>query len=211
MKRNLILLVCNVSIVATLLTLSAIYITSEENGLKSIDSSNNRINKGFENYFETKVRTENKHTTTKTMLDKNIDDGKKDGKAKNSNFFNQNVFKHVDKILTDLQIQSESPRLPQDGGLIKMEGFDYIEFEIDLKDCSFEKFGQFVNRLEKSDKIFIIDRFEFENSVERGVQRALRNNGIFPGKNINMKIWAVNLSKSMAENSTKKKSNKGVK
>ena len=138
------------------------------------------------------------------IIYKNIYDGKKDGKSKNSNYFNQNVFKHVDKILTDLKIQSESPRLPQDGGIVQMDGFDYIEFEIDLVDCSFEKFGQFVNRLEKNDKIFVIDRFEFENSVGRGVQKALQNDGIFPGKNISMKIWAINLNKSSPSNIKKK-------
>ena len=209
MKRNFILLACNAFIIIILLILSAIYINTNNGGLASIDISNNSINKGFEKYFETKIRVENKHITTKTMLDKNIDDGKKDGKTKNSNYFNQNVFKHVDKILTDLQIQSESPRLPQDGELIAMDGFDYIEFEIDLVDCSFEKFGKFVNRLEKSDKIFVIDRFEFENSVERGVQRALQNDGNFPGKNISMKIWAVNLNKSIA--GAKNKDSKGPK
>jgi len=139
-----------------------------------------------------------------SIIDKNIYDGKKDGKSKNSNYFNQNVFKHVDKILTDLKIQSESPRLPQDGAIVQMDGFDYIEFEIDLVDCSFEKFGQFVNRLEKNDKIFVIDRFEFENSVGRGVQKALQNDGIFPGKNISMKIWAINLNKSSPSNIKKK-------
>ncbi len=204
MKRNFILLACNLVTAIILLILSAIYINTNNGGLDSIDSSNRRINNNFEKYFETKVQVDNKHITTKTMLDKNIDDGKKDGKTKNSNYFNQNVFKYVDKILTELQIQSESPRLPQDGELIQMDGFDYIEFEIDLVDCSFEKFGQFVNRLEKSDKIFVIDRFEFENSVERGVQRALQNEGIFPGKNISMKIWAVNLSKSTQSNIKKK-------
>ena len=85
-----------------------------------------------------------------------------------------------------------------------MDGFDYIEFEIDLVDCSFEKFRQFVNRLEKNDKIFVIDRFEFENSVGRGVQKALQNDGIFPGKNISMKIWAINLNKSSPSNIKKK-------
>ena len=196
MKRNFILLACNLLTIIILLVLYSLFINPNKDGLNSIDKSNRKINKNFEKYFETKVQVDNKHNTTKTMLDKNIDDGKKDGKSKNSNYFNQNVFKHVDKILTDLQIQSESPRLPQDGELIQMDGFDYIEFEIDLVDCSFEKFGQFVNRLEKNDKIFVIDRFEFENSVERGVQKALQNDGVFPGKNISMKIWAINLNKS---------------
>ena len=196
MKRNFILLACNLLTIIILLVLYSLFINTDKGGLNSIDKSNRKINKNFEKYFETKVQVDNKHNTTKTMLDKNIDDGKKDGKSKNSNYFNQNVFKHVDKILTDLQIQSESPRLPQDGELIQMDGFDYIEFEIDLVDCSFEKFGQFVNRLEKNDKIFVIDRFEFENSVERGVQKALQNDGVFPGKNISMKIWAINLNKS---------------
>ena len=196
MKRNFILLACNLLTIIILLVLYSAFINPDKGGLNSIDKSNRKINKNFEKYFETKVQVDNKHNTTKTMLDKNIDDGKKDGKSKNSNYFNQNVFKHVDKILTDLQIQSESPRLPQDGELIQMDGFDYIEFEIDLVDCSFEKFGQFVNRLEKNDKIFVIDRFEFENSVERGVQKALQNDGVFPGKNISMKIWAINLNKS---------------
>lgn len=204
MKRNFILLACNLLTIITLLVLYSLFINTDKDGLNSIDKSNRKINKNFEKYFETKVQVDNKHNTTKTMLDKNIDDGKKDGKSKNSNYFNQNVFKHVDKILTDLQIQSESPRLPQDGELIQMDGFDYIEFEIDLVDCSFEKFGQFVNRLEKNDKIFVIDRFEFENSVERGVQKALQNDGVFPGKNISMKIWAINLNKS-TQNKVKKK------
>ena len=204
MKRNFILLACNLLTIIILLVLYSLFINTDKGGLNSIDKSNRKINKNFEKYFETKVQVDNKHNTTKTMLDKNIDDGKKDGKSKNSNYFNQNVFKHVDKILTDLQIQSESPRLPQDGELIQMDGFDYIEFEIDLVDCSFEKFGQFVNRLEKNDKIFVIDRFEFENSVERGVQKALQNDGVFPGKNISMKIWAINLNKS-TQNKVKKK------
>ena len=204
MKRNFILLACNLLTIIILLVLYSLFINTDKGGLSSIDKSNRKINKNFEKYFETKVQVDNKHNTTKTMLDKNINDGKKDGKSKNSNYFNQNVFKHVDKILTDLQIQSESPRLPQDGELIQMDGFDYIEFEIDLVDCSFEKFGQFVNRLEKNDKIFVIDRFEFENSVERGVQKALQNDGVFPGKNISMKIWAINLNKS-SQNKVKKK------
>ena len=142
MKRNFILLACNLLTIIILLVLYSAFINPDKDGLNSIDKSNRKINKNFEKYFETKVQVDNKHNTTKTMLDKNIDDGKKDGKSKNSNYFNQNVFKHVDKILTDLQIQSESPRLPQDGELIQMDGFDYIEFEIDLVDCSFEKFGQ---------------------------------------------------------------------
>ena len=204
MKRNFILLACNLVTTIILLVLYTLYISSDEDGLDSLDSSNRKINKNFEKYFETKVQVDNKHNTTKTMLDKNIYDGKKDGKSKNSNYFNQNVFKHVDKILTDLKIQSESPRLPQDGAIVQMDGFDYIEFEIDLVDCSFEKFGQFVNRLEKNDKIFVIDRFEFENSVGRGVQKALQNDGIFPGKNISMKIWAINLNKSSPSNIKKK-------
>ena len=65
------------------------------------------------------------------FISKNIYDEKEDGKSKNSNYFNQNVFKYVDKILTDLQIQSESPRLSQDGGLVPMDGFEYIELEKD--------------------------------------------------------------------------------
>ncbi len=208
MKRNLILLACNLVGAIILMLLSVLYIDHQEAGFTEIDRGIRKINKDFEKYFEKKVQAEDKHITTKEMLDKNIDDGKKI----NSNYFNQNVFKYVDEILTDLQIQNESPKLPQDGEIKKMDGFDYIEFELFLTDCSFEKFGQFVNRLEKSDKIFVIDRFEFENSVDRGVQRALKNEGIFPGKDISMKIWAVNLNKSKVTNtSTKKKSDEDMK
>ena len=113
----------------------------------------------------------------------------------NSDHFKQNVFRLVDDILIDLQIENESKALPQDSQIKQMEGFEYVEFELLLLDCSFEKFGQFVNRLEKSDKIFVIDRFEFENGVDRGIQRALKSEGVFPGKDISMKIWAINIKK----------------
>ena len=126
----------------------------------------------------------------------------------NSDHFNQNVFRLVDDILIDLQIENESKELPQDSEIKQMEGFEYIEFELLLLNCSFEKFGQFVNRLEKSDKIFIIDRFEFENGVDRGVQRALKNDGIFPGKDISMRIWAINLNDKSKSSSTTKKTDK---
>ena len=63
----------------------------------------------------------------------------------------------------------------------------------------------------ESEKIFIIDRFEFENSVDRGIQRALKNEGTFPGKDISMKIWAINLNKSKTTNTNNKNSNKDMK
>ena len=183
------------------MVLSFIYVDSKERGLPQIKIKNNNIDAGFEKYFKTKVDEEKKHTVTESMLKKNIDKGEK----VYTNYFNQNVFRLVDDILVDLQIENESKELPQDSEIKKMEGFEYIEFELLLLNCSFEKFGQFVNRLEKSDKIFIIDRFEFENGVDRGVQRALKNEGIFPGKDINMRIWAINLNdKSKSSNTTKK-------
>ena len=72
--------------------------------------------------------------------------------------------------------------------------FEYIEFEIAIR-CSFEKFGKFVNKLEKRNKIFINDRFEFSNSINHGVQKALSNNGEYHDKEITMRIWAINLNK----------------
>ena len=77
MKRNFILLACNLVTTIILLVLYTLYISSDEDGLDSLDSSNRKINKNFEKYFETKVQVDNKHNTTKTMLDKNIYDGKK--------------------------------------------------------------------------------------------------------------------------------------
>ena len=47
----------------------------------------------------------------------------------------------------------------------------------------------------ESNKIFIIDRFEFSNSINHGVQKALSNNGAYPNKEITMRIWAINLNK----------------
>ena len=186
------------------MVLSGIYISSKERGLPQIKTKNNKIDAGFEKYFKTKVDEEKKHTVTESMLKKNIDKGEK----VYTNYFNQNVFRLVDDILVDLQIENESKELPQDSEIKKMEGFEYIEFELLLLNCSFEKFGQFVNRLEKSDKIFIIDRFEFENGVDRGVQRALKNDGIFPGKDISMRIWAINLNDKSKSSSTTKKTDK---
>ena len=72
MKRNFILLACNLVTTIILLVLYTLYINSNEDGLDSLDSSNRKINKNFEKYFETKVQVDNKHNTTKTMLDKNI-------------------------------------------------------------------------------------------------------------------------------------------
>ena len=193
MKRNLILLA---TIVISAFILMLLYNLSLKDNVRIVSKKNTLLDRGFENYFETKVKTENKHSTTKDMLDKNMDNGKK----VNSEYFTQNVFKHVDAILTDLQIQSESPSLPQDSEIKKMDGFDYIEFDLVVSNCSFEKFGKFVNRLEKSDKIFIIDRFEFENAINIGIRKAQKNDGIFPGKDITMKIWAINLHKSKSSN-----------
>ena len=200
MKKNLILLI---NILITLIILSLLHNLSLNKNIKKISVNNKKLNKAFENYFETKVKVENKHATTKDMLDKNIDNGN----TNSPDYFTQKVFKHVDAILTDLQIQSESPRLPQDGGITKMDGFDYIEFDLIITDCSFEKFGKFVNRLEKSDKIFIIDRFEFENRLDRRIQKAIKD-GAFPGKDITMRIWAVNLNKSTVTNNTNQKDDK---
>ena len=84
MKRNFILLACNLVATAILLVLYYVFIYSDIGGLDSIDSSNRKINNNFEKYFETKVQVDNKHNTTKTMLDKNIYDEKKDGKSKNN-------------------------------------------------------------------------------------------------------------------------------
>ena len=43
--------------------------------------------------------------------------------------------------------------------------------------------------------IFMIDRFEFSNTLAHGVQKARSDNGVFPDKKIKMRVWAINLEK----------------
>ena len=129
------------------------------------------------------------HPTSDEMLSKNLDNGKKNDPA----YFGQDVYNHVNHILQNLGIKNESRELPQLSNTKSMMGFDYIKFEIEIS-CSFEKFGKFVNRLEKNNKIFMIDRFEFSNTLAHGVQKA-RASGIFPDKKIKMRVWAINLDK----------------
>ena len=107
--------------------------------------------------------------------------------------FGQDVYYHVNYILQNLGIKNESRELPQLSNSKSMLGFDYIKFEIEIT-CSFEKFGQFVNRLEKNNKIFMIDRFEFSNTLAHGVQKA-RSAGVFPDKKVKMRVWAINLDR----------------
>ncbi|MAV64178.1 MAG: hypothetical protein CMG00_03185 [Candidatus Marinimicrobia bacterium] len=147
------------------------------------------IGKNYEKYLNHKIIRDAKHPTTDDMLAKNIDNDSNDDPA----YFGQDVYNHVNKILQELEIKNESPSLPQDREIKSMQGFQYIEFEVEIK-CSFEKFGKFVTRLEKSNKIFIIDRFELSNGITRGVQRA-KSKGKFPEKDITMRIWAINLNK----------------
>ena len=56
MKRNIILLI---SILLTAILVGLLYSISFKKNFESIDGNNLRINKGYEDYFETKVKVEN--------------------------------------------------------------------------------------------------------------------------------------------------------
>lgn len=187
MKRNLILLA---TILISSIILWMTYSLSFSGKFDKISKNERLIAKDYEKYLNHKIIRDAKHPTSDKMLARNIDDRKNNDPS----YFGQDVFNHVNTILQDLGIKNESPSLPQDKEIKLMSGFEYIEFEIAIK-CSFEKFGKFVNNLEKSNKIFIIDRFEFSNSINHGVQKALSNNGEYPDKEITMRIWAINLNK----------------
>ena len=187
MKRNLILLA---TILISSIILWMTYSLSFSGKFDKISKNERLIAKDYEKYLNHKIIRDAKHPTSDKMLARNIDNRKNNDPS----YFGQDVFNHVNTILQDLGIKNESPSLPQDKEIKLMSGFEYIEFEIAIK-CSFEKFGKFVNNLEKSNKIFIIDRFEFSNSMVQGVQKA-RGTGIFPDKNIKMRIWAINLERT---------------
>jgi len=190
LKRNIILLAI-VFIGSIILWI----LVSKSNGLmKTIKSHHVRKDSGIEDlyraFLDYTIVSEGQHPQANTMLSQNLDDGKKNDPA----YFGQDVYNHVNLILQNLGIKNESRELPQISNTKSMMGFDYIKFEIEIS-CSFEKFGQFVNRLEKNNKIFMIDRFEFSNTLAHGVQRARSNNGVFPDKKIKMRVWAINLEK----------------
>ena len=174
MKRNIILLAI---ILVSSIILWMTYALSFGGKFDKISKNQRSIAKDYEKYLNHKIIRDAKHPTSDKMLAKNIDNGKKNDPS----YFGQDVFNHVNTILQDLGIRNESPSLPQDKEIKSMSGFEYIEFEIAIK-CSFEKFGKFINNLEKSNKIFIIDRFEFSNSITHGVQKALTTNGEYPDK-----------------------------
>ena len=187
MKRNIILLAIAL---CSSIVLWMTYSFGLSGKFSQINKNKRNIAKDYEKYLNHKIIRDAKHPVSDGMLAKNIDDKKKNDPS----YFGQDVFNHVNTILQDLGIRNESPSLPQDREIKAMSGFEYIEFELAIR-CSFEKFGKFVNELEKSDKIFIINRFEFSNSITHGVQKALSTNGKYPDKEITMRIWAVNLSK----------------
>ena len=189
MKRNIILLL-TVSLCSIVLSI----IVSKSNGLmKSIKTHHVRKNTGIEDLYKAfldyKIVQQGLHPTSDEMLSKNLDNGKKNDPA----YFGQDVYNHVNYILQNLGIKNESRELPQIGNTKSMLGFDYIKFEIEIT-CSFEKFGQFVNKLEKNNKIFMIDRFEFSNTLAHGVQK-VRSTGLYPEKKIKMRVWAINLDR----------------
>ena len=186
MKRSIILLA---SLVLSVIILWVTYATAFSGKFSKISRVDRQIGKNYEKYLNHKIIRDAKHPTADEMLAKNIDNESDN----DPEYFGQDVYNHVNLILQELEIKNESPNLPQDREIKSMQGFEYIEFEVAIT-CSFEKFGKFVNRLEKSDKIFIIDRFELSNGITRGVQRA-KSKGKFPEKDINMRIWAVNLNK----------------
>ena len=190
MKRNIILLAI-VLIGSIILWI----LVNKYNGLmKTIKSHHVRKDSGIEDlyraFLDYTIVSEGQHPQADIMLSQNLDDGKKNDPV----YFGQDVYNHVNKILENLGIKNESRELPQISNTKSMMGFDYIKFELEIS-CSFEKFGQFVNRLEKNNKIFIIDRFEFSNTLAHGVQKARSNNGVFPDKKIKMRGWAINLEK----------------
>ena len=162
--------------------------------MKTIKNNHIRKDSGIEDLYKVfldyTIVSYGKHPTSDEMLSKNLDTGQ----LKDPEFFGQNVYNHVNDILQDLGIKNNSRELPQLSNTKSMMGFDYIKFEIEIS-CSFEKFGKFVNRLEKNKKIFMIDRLEFSNTLAHGVQKARSNDGIFPDKKIKMRVWAVNLDK----------------
>ncbi|MBL7073779.1 type 4a pilus biogenesis protein PilO [candidate division KSB1 bacterium] len=49
---------------------------------------------------------------------------------------------------------------------INFKGYVKTPYELKIK-CSFRQFGQFVNRLEKSERLITVEEFEVDNSVER--------------------------------------------
>ena len=185
MKRNIILL--SVITVSTIILL--FLVNASEKRIKDINKKDRVIESKYEDFANLKAIQYGKHPTSNDMLTKNLDYGVKNDPT----YFGQDVYDHVNLILQDLDIKNESRKLPQANNTKSMTGFDYIEFEIEVS-CSFEKFGQFVNKLEKSNKIFVIDRFEFSNSITHGVQRA-KSTGVFPDKKIKMSIWAINLER----------------
>ena len=190
MKRNIILL----AIVFVGSIILWILANKSDNLMKTIRIHHIRSESGivdlYRGFLDKKITSAGLHPKTDTMISQNLDDGKKSDAA----YFGQDVYNHVNEILRNLGIKNESRELPQINNTKSMMGFDYIKFEIEVS-CSFEKFGQFVNRLEKNNKIFMIDRFEFSNTLAHGVQRARSNNGVFPDKKIKMRIWAINLEK----------------
>ena len=162
--------------------------------MKTIKNNHIRKDSGivdlYRAFLDYTIVSRGQHPTSDEMLSKNLDNGQKNDPA----YFGQDVYNHVNFILQDLGIKNESRELPQISNTKSMMGFDYIKFEIEIS-CSFEKFGKFVTRLEKNNKIFMIDRFEFSNTLAYGVQRARTNNGVFPDKRIKMRVWAINLDK----------------
>ena len=187
MKRNIILL--SIIFISTIILL--ILGGRATARMSGIASRHNTIDQKYADFTNLKTQADSSYTSANNMLTKNLDYGTKNN---NPAYFGQDVYNHVNFILQELDIKNESRRLPQASNSQAMKGFNYIEFEIEIT-CSFEKFGQFVNRLEKSNKIFIIDRFEFSNSMVQGVQKA-RRSGVFPDKNIKMRIWAINLQRT---------------
>ena len=187
MKRNIILLsIIFISTIILLILGNVAYSRMDD-----IAARHDTIDQKYANFTNLKTQADTTYTSANNMLTKNLDYGTKNN---NPAYFGQDVYNHVNSILQELGIKNESRKLPQASNSQTMKGFNYIEFEIEII-CSFENFGKFVNRLEKSNKIFIIDRFEFSNSIVQGVQKA-RGSGIFPDKNIKMRIWAINLERT---------------
>ena len=156
LKRSLILFGICILFFILISSISNFIIDDKKNIIYNLESEHQSVN---EKYITAQILSESLENVY-TVFEKNLSSSLKDDINKESSMI---FLKNITDIMEKYNIKLNQI-IP--GKKIKKSSMIYIPYKIQFV-CDYEKLGQFINEIESSDRLILIDELLIKNNIEK--------------------------------------------
>ena len=182
-KRSIILIgSCILYIILNIFSAN-ILINTKKDAIYNLESKHNTVN---EKFITAQILSQSLQKVY-SVFENNLANSKNDSK-------NQEASMEFLKYLTDL-IQKYDIKLNQiiPGKKIKKGSFIYIPYDVNIM-CDYEHLGQFINAIESSDRIILIQGLTIRNNIEK--MKSNKKDQNISDQKIDIELQTVTINKS---------------